>query len=316
MSPYHKVLKQENERKAQIGRTLIEIPGVGIFKMVDVDGDGNCFFSALCASPEIRVKDPWELRQALVEFLENNLEATSIYTNVLKEREPYEAYIRKLRKNGSWAGTSAAVFMCMMYGVNIVITSNTKAGLICNDIREWENIDFIEESALTIYLYHHLYKKPFTKSKVCNHFAYLFHYEGQGNPEETYEIYRNALEKSIPLEVVLNSEDTSTANEIHRTKRQKKHDNKDDNGVENATTEQKRIKTKKQSVLLDYLFKMKVDDQEVQKLNDRQLSAEHFQGFEIQREVQYFLLRLVDRPRYIGARRTKMYIRHGNLGHW
>ena len=116
---------------------------------------------------------------------------------------------------------------------------------------------------------------------------------------------------------MLNSEDTSTANEIHRAKRQKKHDNKDDNGVENATTEQKRIKTKKQSVLLDYLFKMKVDDQEVQKLNDRQLSAEHFQDFEIQREVQYVLLRLVDciykgsgiidRPRYIGPRRTNVH---------
>ena len=34
--------------------------------------------------------------------------------------------------------------------------------------------NFISEESPAIFLYHHLFRRPFTKSARCNHFAYLF----------------------------------------------------------------------------------------------------------------------------------------------
>jgi len=214
--------KAEEERHAMIRTTLIEIPKVGFFKMVDVDGDGSCFFSALCVAPEIRMEDPYLLRQKLCDFLQHNKEAHVIYTNILKETLPYDSFVRTLRRHDTWGGISAAVFVCLMMNVNIVIISNAYTGLICNDIRKWEHIHFIDKSASTIYLYHHYYKKPFTKSRTCNHFAYLFHYEGKGISEAEiseagFQIYRNPYKASSPSEFVISSNNNPTSIE-HQTK--------------------------------------------------------------------------------------------------
>ena len=73
----------------------------------------------------------------------------------------------------------------MMCSLNIVIVSNTQAGIISDNIRLWEKIDFIEEDAPIIYLYYHLHKKPFTPSKILNHYGYLFAYDA------SIEIYKN-----------------------------------------------------------------------------------------------------------------------------
>lgn len=344
-----KSLKTAKERMELIGKTLIEIGEVGMFRMVDVEGDGNCFFNALCVCPEIRMEDPSELRQTLVEFLMNNGEAASVYTNVLKQIVPYETFIRKLRRRGTWAGTSAAVFICMMFNVNIVIVSNAVNGLICNNIREWENIDFIDESSSSIYLYHHLYKKPFTKSRVCNHFAYLYQYE-ESNPGTKFEVYKNSFEKSTgSVEAALSSDEDINTIDLPQTKRQKNEDcidtRKDHEGraKENKVAKvsittsppknlnvvkrqksngvalgcNKNFKTTKQSVLMEYLVKMKVDKEEVQTLIAKHRSNEDFQEFEIQREVQIILLNLVgcidkesgniDTSRYIRPRSTNVH---------
>ena len=106
-----------------------------------------------------------------------------------------------------------------------------KHRLICNDIRMWEKIDFIEESTSSIYMYHHSYKKPFTKSRVCNHYAYLIYYE-EANPKECFEIYRNPYEKSKsspsdPLLVPSSDDEVTMATVQPQTKRQKTHDEKE-----------------------------------------------------------------------------------------
>lgn len=137
----------------------------------------------------MRIDDPAELRLSLANFVNGNMEARRIYTDILQGVMPFDSFVARLRKTGTWQGTEAAVFICLMFSINIVIVSNAKCGIFCDNIRLWEKINFIEEDAPTIYLYYHLHKKPFFPSGTLDHYGYLYEYEGS-NPE-IFEIYRN-----------------------------------------------------------------------------------------------------------------------------
>ena len=78
--------------KSLIKRSLIELPEAGYFRFVDVVGDNNCFFNALCVSPAIGDEDPWELRTSLAEFIEDSMEARRVYTDILHGSIPFESF--------------------------------------------------------------------------------------------------------------------------------------------------------------------------------------------------------------------------------
>ena len=54
-----KTFSDEMALKSLIKRSLIEVPKAGYFRFVDVVGDNNCFFNALCVCPAIKDEDPW-----------------------------------------------------------------------------------------------------------------------------------------------------------------------------------------------------------------------------------------------------------------
>jgi len=81
--------------------------------------------------------------------------------------------------------------------------------------------------------------------------------------------------------------DEATMIEPPQTKGQKTHGNKEGT--------MKALKTTKQCVLMEYLFKIKVDNEEVEKINAKQLSNEDFYEFERKHEVQNVLLSLIGR---------------------
>jgi hypothetical protein len=173
-----------------------------------VVGDNNCFFNALCVCSAIKDEDPWELWTSLADFIEDSMEARRVYTEILHGSIPFDSFVKRLRTNGTWQGTKVAVFMCMICSLNIVIVSNSQAGIFSDNIRLWENIDFIEEDAPTIYLYYHLHKKPFTPSSILNHYGYLFAYDGS-NPKG-FNIYRNSRNDTSEPSTVDLSRDGAT----------------------------------------------------------------------------------------------------------
>ena len=169
---------------------MIKVPPLGLFLMYDVDGDGNCFFSSCCKSSHIRMNNSSTLRAELVNFLKNNDEALVLFTDVVRERSmSFDEWVSKMQCNGTWGGATAAMFICLMFRVNICIISNAENGFLVNDIRSWDGIDFLSEDAPTIFLYHHLHRRPFERNKTCNHFAFMEKYKG-ANPEK-YRIYVN-----------------------------------------------------------------------------------------------------------------------------
>ena len=152
--------------------------------------------------------------------------------------------------------------MCMMCSLNIVIVSNTQAGIICDNVRLWEKIDFIEEDAPTIYLYYHLHKKPFTPSKILNHYGYLFAYDGS-NPEG-FEIYRNRM-TSQPSMIDLLRDGGEKDDAEHPPPKRSKQKKQTHIEKQKCCDVLKTIKDKKQSVLTQFLTRMKID-KVVQKL--------------------------------------------------
>ena len=128
-----------------------------------------------------------------------------------------------------------------------------------HDTRKWLRVRrasiVIEDSAPTIYLYHHLFKRPFKKSHNCNHFAYLEHIESL-NEHDVYENDLPSDEEPVPLPVEISSE------EEHTTKMQlpprKRCKTKNTDG-----TKQKNIAEMKQKTMMRFLGKMKVNKESV-----------------------------------------------------
>ena len=61
---------QKKSLKQIIQNTLIKIDDLGFFKIIDVAGDGNCFFNALTISKHMRISCPSTLRMSLCDALD------------------------------------------------------------------------------------------------------------------------------------------------------------------------------------------------------------------------------------------------------
>ena len=97
-----KQFSDEMALKSLIKRRLIEVPEAGYFRFVDVVGDNNSFFNALCVCPAIKDEDPWELRTSLADFIEDSMEARRVYTEILHGSIPFESFVKRLRTNRTW----------------------------------------------------------------------------------------------------------------------------------------------------------------------------------------------------------------------
>ena len=62
---------QATQLKQRIQNTLVKIDDLGIFKIIDVAGDGNCFFNALVNSQHTRITSPSVLRRFLCDAMED-----------------------------------------------------------------------------------------------------------------------------------------------------------------------------------------------------------------------------------------------------
>ena len=128
-----------------------------------------------------------------------------------------------------------------------------------HDTRKWLRVRrasiVIEDLASTIYLYHHLFKRPFKKSHNCNHFASLEQLESS-NKRDIYKNDSPSDEEPVPLPVEISSE------EEHTTKMQlpprKRRKTKNTNGAK-----PKNMAEMKQKTMMHFLGKMKVNKESV-----------------------------------------------------
>lgn len=104
-------------------------------------------------------------------------EARSLYDTVVKGTD-FDSVLMELQTPGTWQGTTTAVSICLLFEINVCIVSTTKNGFLVHNTKKWlilRERNFIEDLYPTVYLYHHLHRRLFKKSSVCNHFAFMYH---------------------------------------------------------------------------------------------------------------------------------------------
>ena len=92
--------------------------------------------------------------------------------NGLGERGALVEWINRNKREGSWGGFSAAVFLSCMLRINIIIVSNFAQGFAHQttcDILQCE----CATNTPAMHSCHHLHDRPAVPSNECNHFALL-----------------------------------------------------------------------------------------------------------------------------------------------
>ena len=255
---------------------LVKINKLGFFRIIDVKGDGNCFYNALAKSDYMRISCPNQLRQDTFDAIaQRKTEAENVFYDVCKEDCVFDDWIRKNRQQGVWGGSTVAAFICWIFGVNICIVTNGVRGFVLNDLRKWEGLS-VGASSPAIYLYHHKFKAPLEPDEHCNHFAYLVPFHG--NPDAfTGTIYtgsdtrRMGLTGDEPDKVIQPQNMNSTE---HVAECNKQPPRKRTKMQSSTMIKQKNSKEMKQKKLMYFLGKMQVNKQHVQRVEAHRKSAE------------------------------------------
>jgi hypothetical protein len=143
------------------------------------------------------MKCPAEVRRCLVQMIEENQESKRLYYEIVKQNQPFETWVNYIRRPGTWVGFDVTIFVGMMFDINICLVTNAKNGFYCFDLRRWlirEGENFLHDDAPTVFLYHHLYQRPFQKSDRCNHYGLLYPFEGTNC--KSFQIYENEPEEN------------------------------------------------------------------------------------------------------------------------
>ena len=105
-----------------------------VFRLIDVPGDGNCFFHAVSLSPLLNLLDHCALRTYLVERIENILLNQEEHQDVLSffhfisPTKRINTWLENIRKNNAWGDGRAALFVAYIFEVNVRIVSNFAKG--------------------------------------------------------------------------------------------------------------------------------------------------------------------------------------------
>jgi OTU-like cysteine protease/DDE superfamily endonuclease len=288
---------------------MIETNDRSLLELVDVPGDGNCFFHAVALSEFINMSNHEELRSFLAERVSAVLSNPSEHKDVLSlfthasGKTKLTVWLDCVKKVNNWGDDRAALFIAYFFQVNIRIISNMERGFFYNDIRLWAQLHghpIVSNEAPTIHLYHYLYARATTPSKHCNHFGYLRQVQ-QHTGQPVYrgaEVQDHVLpsdgSKDIPIELLGDEETlvptpdiapTSTkrkqssllktfqrqgATKYVQPKRMKKEEARKLTKAE-AQAEKKKYKD---SVLLNYVAVMPINTEEVERLESLRLTKE------------------------------------------
>ena len=107
-----------------------------VFKLVDVPGDGNCFFHSVPLSPLLNISDHGILGNNLVDYIEDILSNQGEHQGVLSlfhKISPHKkifTWLENIKQNNVWGDDRVALFVAYIYEVNVRIISNFAKGFL------------------------------------------------------------------------------------------------------------------------------------------------------------------------------------------
>eukprot|EP01026_Neomeris_dumetosa_P069245 TRINITY_DN68332_c0_g2_i2.p2 TRINITY_DN68332_c0_g2~~TRINITY_DN68332_c0_g2_i2.p2 ORF type:complete len:487 (-),score=99.43 TRINITY_DN68332_c0_g2_i2:813-2273(-) len=120
-----------------------ELKGVGL-RVKEVVGDGNCCFRAIGDQLEGDKADHRSIRKKVCQYIEDNRE---MFEPFIEDDEPFDTYLKRMRKDGSWAGQIELQAASLALEVNICIYQYQQP--------RWTLSNFPENEAETIHISYH-----------------------------------------------------------------------------------------------------------------------------------------------------------------
>ena len=164
------------------------------FKLNDVIGDGNCFFSAICLHPFFKAKldNHVTLRRSLASKLEKCISEDQsdllLKSAVLKiystfeQNKPILDHISSMRQDRQWVGQFEAFLLMIFYNIEITIISAMKN----TETQQWKfGVGTTWETLINILKLPPEFISRYHNNKMfCQH-IYLLHHK-YGSPLSTF----------------------------------------------------------------------------------------------------------------------------------
>ena len=91
---------KEQGKQAELSGFRLQLDALGL-KIVQVSGDGNCFFRAIADQLEGDEEEHRKYRNAVVQYMLKNRETFEAF---VEDDVPFDKYCRSMEKDGTWAG--------------------------------------------------------------------------------------------------------------------------------------------------------------------------------------------------------------------
>eukprot|EP01025_Chloroclados_australasicus_P018052 TRINITY_DN1933_c1_g1_i1.p1 TRINITY_DN1933_c1_g1~~TRINITY_DN1933_c1_g1_i1.p1 ORF type:complete len:531 (+),score=101.46 TRINITY_DN1933_c1_g1_i1:61-1653(+) len=120
-----------------------ELQVVGL-RVKEVVGDGNCCFRAIGDQLEGDKADHKKIRKTVCQYIEDNRE---VFAPFVEDDESFESYLKRIRKDGTWAGQIELQAASLAFEVNICIYQYQQP--------RWTLENFPSNEAKTIHISYH-----------------------------------------------------------------------------------------------------------------------------------------------------------------
>jgi hypothetical protein len=267
------------------------------FRFHDQKGDGNCLYHSIAASSITNIKNHRTLRLDMLckvqEALDNGNNVVSEIWNKNRHGNSLEDWCFSQQEDRKWGSSLDMEFLSYFHGVNIISISNSSGGRgsleTYRTLRTSVPSGSLNENDPVIFIYHHMYNRPFEVNRVANHWGWLQPVDIQSDFYKDAEIFDldvhyNAIsnnDSSTHLKRKKSSSVQSTITGVPTT------------GVTGVTKKKKTnnetkqsAKEKKQLVLHDWLKGMQCNNLTVVHMKE-QLRIQHEQEAETEKYLKH-----------------------------
>ncbi|CAM9585282.1 unnamed protein product [Discosporangium mesarthrocarpum] len=118
-------LKKQREREAQgVHRTADEdkmfveqMKKIGC-RIKFITGDGNCLFRSIADQLDGKPHEHASVRRGIMDYVEKHREVFEPY---MEDDEPFDAYVRRMRRDGEWGGHQELFASSQLYKAHIIV---------------------------------------------------------------------------------------------------------------------------------------------------------------------------------------------------
>ena len=154
------------------------------FRFHDQDGDGNCLYRSIAASAVTNIKDHWDLCVNLITRILQTIEKNENQSHIVREiwnnnkhGDSLQHWCYTQQEDRKWSSSLDIEYLSYFHGINIISITNEARGH--GSLETYRTLSTVISNGVlntsdsVIYIYHHLYRRPFEIGCQANHWGWL-----------------------------------------------------------------------------------------------------------------------------------------------